>query len=348
MNIKIKTICLGALVVVLSASAASAQDDVVYRIKSSGKVSKQLGKIKEITNLSVTFDGRNGPAKIPVWEIEKLMAGDEPSAVERARDRIDDDRFADAVELLDGVKDSNPITVAEVAYYRAVAMSRMAFAGANVSAKEAASAMTKFLKAHPNSHHFIPATELMGTLALAAGELDFASQQFAALTKSKWPEYVARGYFHTGEVLMRQERYVEAVAAYDKAIGLGANDGMTQRFKLLSQCQKAKARAYNGSPEDSIKQLEAIIKRENPDDRELFAYAYNALGSCYLKANDPIEAQEKFLFTHLLFDTETNPHAEAVYQLANIWTSQQKTDRAAEARQILKTRYRNTWWASKL
>jgi len=60
------------------------------------------------------------------------------------------------------------------------------------------------------------------------------------------------------------------------------------------------------------------------------------------------EAQEKFLFTHLLFDTESDAHAEAVYHLVGIWTNQNQTDRAAEARQILKSRYRNTWWSSQL
>ncbi len=352
MNMKTNSfqIFLCGLLVVSLASSASAQNDALYRIKKSGKSSKQIGKIQEISALSVTFDGRSGPEKIPVWEIEKLAAGNEPSEVEKARDRIEDSRFDEALELLDRVKlGGNPITDGEVGFYRALAMTEMAFSGGSVSAVDAGGEMNKFLKANTNSHHIVPATEMMGRLAMADGKLDFARQQFESLTKSQWPEYVARGYFMSGESLMRQDRFPEAAAAFEKLLALPANDDMTQRYKQLGQCQKAKVAAMTGGDTAaSIKTLEAIIKQENPDDKELFAYAYNALGSCYLKSNDLAEAQEKFLFTHLLFDTESNPHAEAVYQLANIWTKQKQTDRAAEVRQILKTRYRNTWWSSQL
>ena len=148
--------------------------------------------------------------------------------------------------------------------------------------------------------------------------------------------------------MLRAKKYTEAVAEFDKVVALPANDDTTQRYKRLAQCQKARVSAMTGDSTAAITQLETIIKQENPDDKELFAYAYNALGACYLKGNDLAEAEEKFLFTHLLFDTESGPHAEAVYQLANIWTTQKQTDRASEARQILKSRYRNTWWSAQL
>lgn len=343
---KLKSLLLCGLIVAFVATVvepANAQKDAIYIIKKNGKVSKKTGKIEGITPLSVTFDG----AKIPVWEISKLAASGEPSEVEKARDRIDAARFDEAIEQLENVKlGDNPITDAEVGWYKAVAMSELAFSGGGFSAVDAGSEVQKFLKANPKSHHFVPATDLMGRLAMADGKLDFAAKQFATLTKSNWPKYVARGYFYSGEAMMRAKKYPQAAAEFDKVIALPANDDVSQRYKRLAKCQKAKVSAMAGDPAASITQLEAIIKQENPDDKELFAYAYNALGSCYLKGNDLAEAEEKFLFTHLLFDTESGPHAEAVYQLANIWTSQKQTDRASEARQILKSRYRNTWWSS--
>jgi len=343
---KSKSVFLCGMIVALAMTTAQpvdAQNDSLYRIRKNGKVSKKLGRIEEISPLSVTFDG----AKIPVWEISKLAAKGEPSEVEKARDRIDAARYDEAMELLDKVKlGVNPITDAEVAWYKAVAMSEMAFSGGSYSAVDAGSEVQKFLKANPKSHHYVPATDLMGRLAMADGKLDFAAKQFGTLTKSTWPKYVARGHFYSGEALMRAKKYPQAAAAFDKVIAIPANDDISQRYKRLAQCQKAKVSAMTGDPAASITQLEAIIKQENPDDKELFAYAYNALGSCYLKGNDLAEAEEKFLFTHLLFDTESGPHAEAVYQLANIWTTQKQTDRASEARQILKSRYRNTWWSA--
>lgn len=341
-----------ALVCVVSlavASSALAQDDVVHRIKSTGKIQKQKGKIENVSVLSVTLAGRSGSDKIPVWEIAKIQASNEPAELEDARDRIESGSYADALELLDGIESGfNPITDAEADWNRALATAKMSFNGGGSSAVEAAGAVRKFLTKHGKSYHFVPATALLGRLAMATGNLDFAGKQFTTLTKSTWPEYVARGHFLIGEVQMRSKKYDEALAAYDKVIGLSGNDDATQQIKTLAQCQKAKAQAMKGDTQGAIAALEKIIKLENPDNKELFAYAYNALGTCYLETNNLAEAEEKFLFTHLLFDTEATPHAEAVYQLANIWNSDKRTDLSSEAREILKSRYRNTWWSSQL
>ena len=165
----------GLMVVAVTASSAIAQNDSLYRIRKSGKSSKQTGKIQEISALSVTFNGRNGPEKIPVWQIEKLAAGNEPSEVRKARDRIEASRFEEAVELLDKVKlGGNPITDAEVGFYRALAKSRMAFSGGSVSAVDAGGEMGKFIEANGKSHHIVPATEMMGRLAMADGKLDLS------------------------------------------------------------------------------------------------------------------------------------------------------------------------------
>lgn len=342
-------ILFSGLILSFLCGSVFAQNDAIYLIKKSGKVSKQTGKIEEISPLSVTFKGRSGSEKVPVWEVSKISAANEPAQVDKARDRIESSRYDEAIELLSQVqKGANPITDAEVDWYMAVAMSETAFSGGSYSARDAGGQVQKFLSAHPKSHHLVPATDLMGRLAMANGNLDFAAKQFTLLTQSKWPEYVARGHFLTGEALLRSGKFNEAAAAYGKILALQANDDITQRYKQLAQCQQAKVAAMTGDPTAAIKKLEAIIKTENPDDKELFAYAYNALGSCYLKTNDLAEAEEKFLFTHLLFDTESGAHAEAVYQLAKIWNTQKQTDEASEARQILKSRYRNTWWSSQL
>ena len=345
---KSKSIFLCGLLVAFAATSAitsnsaSAQDKL-YRIKKNGKVSRTNGKIQEITPLSVTFDGQ----KIPVWEISKLTAQNELPAVDKARDRIESSRYQEAIDLLETVKPSgNPVTDAEVSWNRAVAKSELAFSGGAYTAVEAGSDVQAFLKANSKSYHFVPATDLMGRLAMADGKLSFAAKQFGTLTKSRWPKYVARGHFYTGEALLRAKKYPQATAEFDKLIALSSNDDVSQRYKRLARCQKAKVAAVTTDPAASISQLEAIIKQGDPEDKELFAYAYNALGACYMKGKDLAEAEEKFLFTHLLFDTESAPHAEAVYQLANIWTAQKQTDRASEARQILNSRYRNTWWAS--
>jgi len=185
--------------------------------------------------------------KIPVWEIEKLAAGNEPSEVKKARDRIESSRYDEGLEMLSKVKlGGNPITDTEIGYYRALAMTKIAFSGGSVSAVDAGGEMNRFIKANSKSHHFYPATEMMGRLAMAIGNQDFARKQFNSLTKINWPEYVAKGHFLSGEALMREKKFSQAVSEFDKLIALSGNDDITQRYKRLGQCQKAKAKALGG------------------------------------------------------------------------------------------------------
>ena len=328
---------------------ADAQEDSIYRIRRSGKVSKVGGKIVGITATMIKFESRNGAEEIPVWEVEKIVSASEPQQVERARDRIENGRYADALDELDQAKTGGkPLVDAEVAWLRALANAELALSGGNVTASAAATEMGNFLGKFKSSHHVIPATAWMGKLGIAAGELDFATKQFSKLSQAKWPEYAARGMFQKGETLMMQAKFPEASQSFDQLIGLAATDDSTQLYKTLAKIEKAKVEGMSGNTDAAIQALEQIIDAENPDNKQLFAYAYNALGSCYMKKNDVPRAVEKFLFTHVLFDTEADPHAEAVYNLASIWTAQKKTDRASEYRDLLNSRYRNSWWASQL
>ncbi len=339
-----------ALVTVcLVAESASAQGDSIYRIRRSGKISKVGGKIVGVTPTSVKFEGRNGDEEVPVWEIEKIVSASEPPEVERARDRIETGRYEDALDELDQAKaGGKPLVEAEIAFYRALAKAKLALSGGNVTAKEAGSEMGSFLGKFKSSHHSIPATSWMGKLGIAAGELDFAVNQFEKLSQTKWPRYATEGIFQKGETLLMQNRIPEASQEFDRLIGLAGNDDATQMYRSLAKIEKAKAEGLSGDVDAAIAVLEQVIDAEDPSDERLFAYAYNALGACYLKKNDVPRAVEKFLFTHVLFDTETDAHAEAVYRLASIWTAQKKTDRASEYRNLLKSRYRNSWWASQL
>jgi len=345
-------LCRGLLVcfvICCAFSSAVGQDDTIFRIKRTGKVGKQTGKIDSVSKLAISFSDRTGSTKVPAWEIDKIRVASEPPQLDDARSRVKSGSHDEAIELLGQIKTgTNPLIDAEVDWYRALAKSEAALSGGTYSAVDAGGEVAAFLKNHPNSHHFVPATDLLGRLAMANGKLEFAAKQFGVLTKSKWAEYVARGHFFSGEAFLRGKKFNEAKAAYNNIIALKANDDITQRYKQLAQCQVARVNAMTGDPAASIAKLEGIISQENPDNTELFAYAYNALGHCYLKQKNLAEAEEKFLFTDLLFDTDPIPHAEAVFQLANIWNTQKQTDLSSEARKTINSRYRNTWWPSQL
>lgn len=201
---------------------------------------------------------------------------------------------------------------------------------------------------HPDSYHTIPVTELLGQLLLAIGRMDLAEAEFAKLAGSDWPEFQLLGYFRRGEAQLLQNKAKEAEQSFAAILGLDANDQTAQQYKLLARCQQAKATALCGEPDAALAVVEKIIQEENPDNMQLFAYAYNAKGICHLQSDQIKDAALAFLFTELLCSTAREPHAEALYYLTQIWPKLEDTDRTNRAKEALKSRYRNSFWASKL
>ena len=90
-----------------------------------------------------------------------------------------------------------------------------------------------------------------------------------------------------------------------------------------------------------------VIKKEDPGDMKLFGNAYNALGHCYAKDGQNKAALLSFLHTDVLYQRDAEIHAEALFHLVKLWQADQKPGQSLEARKILTTKYRNTFWGSK-
>ena len=205
-----------------------------------------------------------------------------------------------------------------------------------------------FIKEYGDSWHLYPMIEQYGKLILAFGKPDLAANEFAKLADCPWPEYMLKGNFHRGQVLTELGKYAEAQAAFDAILAVESNDDLTQNYRLFAKCEKARIDGLQGNAEAAQKALEEIIRDENPDNKKLFACLYNALGSVFEKSGKFKEAARAYLHTELLFATEPEPHAEALYHLALIWPKLEETDRANQARQLLSSAYANSFWKQKL
>ena len=116
--------------------------------------------------------------------------------------------------------------------------------------------------------------------------------------------------------------------------------------KLLAQAGKASCLAGTGSPDEGIKTAEDIIAKNSPENNaELFGRTYNALGACYLKLKKPQDALMAYLHTDVLFYSNPEVHAEALYNLSKLWLALKKQDRADSARNLLTDRYAGSVWA---
>ena len=331
-------------------TAARGQDETVYRLRADGGTSKVSGKVTEITPFGVTVQSNSGPLEIPFAEIDKVVTVNEPLEVGRARDRLETGRFDDVLAELQKITDPNKAPAArnEIEFLTAAATAQISLRGGSVTAQDAGRAMVEYLKNNPTSYHFYPGTELLGKLLLAVGRPELAEPEFAKLIESKSKAMILRGYFSRGESLIEMGKFADAANSFQAIQAMEANDDLTQSYKLLAKVRQAKAQALQGQFAEAIQAIQDVIKVESPDNELLFAYAYNSLGTAQQQAGNLKEAATAFLHTELLYSSQSEPHAEALYQLALIWPQLEQTDRASRARNTLKTRYRNSFWATKL
>ena len=92
-----------------------------------------------------------------------------------------------------------------------------------------------------------------------------------------------------------------------------------------------------------------IIKDSEPEDKELLGRAYNILGVAYrAMGGKEQDALIQFLTVDLVYNTGPDSHAEALFNLGELWDKGSNPERAREARQNLKAAYPTSPWAAKL
>ena len=90
-----------------------------------------------------------------------------------------------------------------------------------------------------------------------------------------------------------------------------------------------------------------MVQKHDSTDQALFARINNARGACYQSLNKPEQALLSYLQTDLLFFTDPEAHAEALYFLNRLWPVAGNPARAADAQARLVNRYASSKWANK-
>ncbi len=337
---------LAVMAVLISAAATSwgqGRDQISPTVGSSA-----TGTILSMTPTEVEIDVRGSTKRFAVNEIDRLSFGDEPQDVRNGKLRAYDGQYEEALALLTRTTEeiANPMVKDELEYYRAYAAARLSVTGGGDKAA-AAKSLVDFVNAHPTSYHFYEATGLIGDLAYAMGRYDVASTYYSKLGEAPWPDYQMRSKVLDARSLLAQDKFAEARQRYEEVVKAPVDTAAAVRQKTLAQLGRATCLAQLGSPDEGLADVESIIRDNDPQDVELFARAYNALGVCHFKADRAKEALLAFLHVDLLFNSDSDAHAQALYYLSQLWTTVGKSDRAVAARSLLKSRYAGSVWAGK-
>jgi tetratricopeptide (TPR) repeat protein len=329
----------------LTAMATARAIDTV----KTGKTSV-AGEVTAMTSENVTVKTPQGDVVKPVNQITAIVFEGEPTQLNLARVAISSGRYEDALaslEKIDTGKIEKAFITQDIEFYKASCAGRLALRGTG-AIRDAGRQMALFVNRNGNNYHWLQANELVGDLLVANGQFAAAEPYYGALAKTPWPEYQMRAGVAIGRAMLAQGKPAEAMKAFEQVIATEVKEqdtvGQTQR--MLGELGKARCLAEGADKDAAIKLAQEIIAKADPENVAVQAQAYNTLGTALRKAGKPQEALLAFLHVDVLYFSSAEDHAEALANLAQLWNEVQKPERAAQALQTLKTRYKNSRWAS--
>jgi len=333
--------CLAACLV-----ACDARADIVK--KTTG--TSILGTVKSTSSLAVVVIDRSTlEAEIPVNQIIKIDFDGEPSTMKTARSEVLRGNYEGAVEALDKVQSdqiTRDVVQQDFEFYKAFCAAKLALGGTG-TVKDAGGQMIAFAKKNPTSYHYLEACEVVGDLLVAVGAYAPAVEYYGRLAKTPWPDYQMRAGVAIGRAQLAQDQTTEAAKSFDAVLAIDAQGDLAKTQRLAATLGKARCLAAADRYDDAIKMIEDILAKSDPKDVELYARAYNTLGTALRKAGRDKDALLAFLHVDVLYFTLPAAHAEALANLAELWESMHKTERAVRARATLDEQYRNSPWAKK-
>jgi tetratricopeptide (TPR) repeat protein len=310
------------------------------RIRTSGGA--EAGEITGTTPLEISLDkGTAGTIKIPVNQLRSVLLDDEPPELTQARLNAKNGGYATALERLeqlDASKVQRDLVREDVEFYLAYCAAQQALGG-NGEVTDAGRKLNEFVRRHPQNFHYLEAVETMGDLLMASDKFAAAQKQYAELAKAPWPDYKMRAGVLLGRTLQAQGKHPDAIQEFDTVLAAADNGTAAKEQKLSAALGKAVSLAESELLDQAVQLIEQMIQDTDPEQKELQARAYNALGVSYERAGRTKDALLAFLHVDVLYSTVPEAHAEALSHLATLWDAAGQSARAREAKQTLNERY---------
>jgi tetratricopeptide (TPR) repeat protein len=308
----------------------------------------ETGEVNDMTPYEITLNkGRPGSRTVAVNEIKSILFADEPSELAQARVNAANGAYSNALNALEKI-DANSIRrdyiKQDIEFYKAYCAGKLALSGER-EIGEAGRQLNTFVRGNPQNFHYLAAVELMGDLLMASGRYENAQKQYAELAKAPWADYKVRSAVAMGRTLQAQGKHADAIQQFDAALATAGEGADSQHQKLAATLGKAVSLSETGGGAEAVGIIEKIIQDANPEQKELHARAYNALGSCYQKSGQTKDALLAYLHVDVLYNSVPEAHAEALANLGPLWQAVGQQEQARQARQTLQERYGGSRWA---
>lgn len=335
---------------VAAVAPALAQAQTADRVLTTeGTVS---GKVVSTSANGVDIEDRNGePKKIPIDKVREVQFGGEPQSLRTARSMLARGRAAEAVEELgkiqnDELEGAEQLLLDELEFVKSGAAGRAALASGG-DVKAAGKVVSDFIAKHPKSHHFYEMKELLGDLLARDGDGSGALAAYSDMAKGPAALKV-RAASAKARMLFDQQKFEDAMKEYDSASKIDASDDASAAQKRAADLGKARCLSQLGKADEAVKLVQGIIKQADPEDKDLLGSAFNVLGGAYRAASDKDQdALISYLTVDLVYSGSPENHAEALYNIGELWERAKNPERARDTRKVLEDSYPASGWAKK-
>lgn len=311
------------------------------------------GRVTAASPTVIDVEDANGETqKVAIDKVREVQFGAEPQSLRSARAMLLRGRGGDAreevakvdAEELDGAE---PLVLAEADFVRAAAAGRAVLeAGGDLNA--ALKSVSDYLAKHGKSFHVFQMQELLGDLLARAGKPDEAIAAYTQLAKGP-PAVKVRGATAKAALLLSQGKVDPAMAEYEAAVTLAGSEKDSLPQRRNAELGKAKCLSLKGKHEPSIAAVLQLIKDSDPEDKEFLSRAYTVLGGVYrAMGGKDQDALISYLTVDLVYNVLPESHAEALFNLGELWERGSNPERSREARQSLKSSYPASQWTAKL
>jgi len=300
------------------------------------------GSVLQMSALEVIAEQGSVRKTVPVNEIESISYDNEPALLKSARLAVAAGNYEEAVASLDKIDAATAgrqEVAQDVEFYKALAAARMALAG-NGDVKQAGRQMAGFVQKGSGNWHYLEACEIVGDLLVADQNYAAAETFYGYLAKAPWPDYKMRANVAIGRAQLAGGKAAEAQKSFEAALAIQAPGAATEGYRQAATLGKARCLAEAGQSDEAVKLVEDVINRADPENSDLQADAYNALGIAYRKAGRPKDALLAFLHVDVLYFSSPRQHIEALENLNDLWMEVRKPERAADVARTLRDRYK--------
>lgn len=342
---------LPVFVAIVLLSANLRADDTVYKAGSKETV---RGRIAAMSATEVTVEKGTESETIKIVDIDYIKFDGEPGTLNTVRNNLDEGRFDNALKALERIEKTaieRPELDAEIQYLLAQVNAQAALGRGDPEAIRAAGkGMLEFCNKNASHFRFYAATETLGDLYVAVGDFSKAKGAYEKLAASDFSEIQLRGAVAVGKALFAEEKYTEALAAYDKVLALAqsSQNELAKSRRFAAMLGKARCLERAGKGAEGLALAQEVLAAIPAENKDLHADAWLAIGACYREQPDGRKpAIWAYLHVDLVYNQNGAAHAEALYYLANLWNLDGQSDRSAQARELLAERYAASSWAKR-